>query len=436
MIASLWGATGGKAIGTATTGSSEAIMLGGLAMKKRWQARQKAAGKPIDKPNCIMGANAQVAIEKFARYFEVENRLIPVCAESQFCLDVSKIEEQLDENTIGVFVILGSTYTGTYEEVEKVSKLLDAFQEKTGHDIPIHVDGASGAMVAPFVHQDVKWDFRLPRVKSINTSGHKFGLVYAGLGWIIFRDAEQLPKELIFELHYLGGTEESYTLNFSRPGANVIAQYFSFLHLGFNGYASIGQADLENARVLSTALEGSGYFECVSDIHRPKGTFYHNIASKGGLHDGSEEVAGEDVSSKDFNPGLPVVAFRLTNAFHKENPHVKQESVSTLLRVKGWVIPNYPLPMDAEDISVLRVVVRESCSSGMIDRLINDIIAVVETLIEADSTEMNAFAGEKGVIPQMTDSHEKTHASRGKKAGTKAHRDHHKDHKAIYARPC
>lgn len=281
-----------------------------------------------------------MAIEKFARYFEVENRLIPVCAESRHCLDVNKIEEQLDENTIGVFVILGSTYTGHYEDVEAVSKLLDKFQEKTGIDIPIHVDGASGAMFAPFVHQSVKWNFELPRVKSINTSGHKFGLVYAGLGWIIFRDAEQLPKELIFELHYLGGTEESYTLNFSRPGNQVIAQYFSFLHLGFEGYKAIAEADLENARVLSSALEGSGYFECVSDLHRKKGVHLFNIEENGGLHDGSEEVAGADINGEDFNASLPVVAFKLTDQFKKDYAHVQQVSVSTLMRVKGWIIPN------------------------------------------------------------------------------------------------
>ena len=168
MLADLWGGKGGEAIGTATTGSSEAIMLGGLAMKRRWEEKRMAEGKDYSKPNCIMGANAQVAVEKYARYFGVENRLIPVCAESRHCLDVSKIREQIDENTIGVFVILGSTYTGHYESVAEVSTLLDEYEKETGQDVPIHVDGASGAMFAPFVHQSVKWNFELPRVKSIN----------------------------------------------------------------------------------------------------------------------------------------------------------------------------------------------------------------------------------------------------------------------------
>ncbi|BFZ58529.1 glutamate decarboxylase gad1 [Savitreella phatthalungensis] len=429
MLADLWGAKDSKAIGTATTGSSEAIMLGGLAMKRRWQERQKAAGKDYSKPNVIMGSNAQVAIEKFARYFECENRLIPVCAESRHCLDVEKIKENLDENTIGVFVILGSTYTGHYEDVLAVSDLLDAYQKETGLDIPIHVDGASGAMVAPFVHPSVKWDFTLPRVKSINTSGHKFGLAAVGLGWIIFRDAEQLPKDLIFELHYLGGTEESYTLNFSRPAAPMLCQYYNFLRLGFEGYKAIAEADLENARVFSSALEGSGYFECVSDVHRKKGEHLFNVES---LHSGDELVAGEDVNAEDFNAGLPVVAFKLTDAFHKDYPHVQQASVSTMMRVKGWIIPNYPLPENEEKVEILRVVVRESCSTSMVDRLIEDLISTVETLQNADAVDMNALAGRKF----QPESHEQKHARRGKKAGTKAHKEHMSKHKHGYARPC
>lgn len=260
IIANLWHAQKGeKAIGTATTGSSEAIHLGGLAMKRRWQERREKEGKDKSKPNILMAANAQVALEKFARYFEVEARILPVSEKSRFCLDPELVKKNIDENTIGVFVILGrfpnhcgslagysfstgSTYTGHYEPVEAISKILDEFEQKTGVDIPIHVDAASGGFIAPFTHAHAggpKWDFSLPRVKSINTSGHKFGLVYAGVGWIIWRDESYLPKHLIFELHYLGGTEESYTLNFSRPGAQIIAQYYNLIHLGFTGYRDI-----------------------------------------------------------------------------------------------------------------------------------------------------------------------------------------------------
>lgn len=205
--------------------------------------------------------------KSFARYFEVEARILPVSEKSSYRLDPELVKKTIDENTIGVFVILGSTYTGHYEPVEEISDILDAFEKKTGHDIPIHVDGASGAFIAPFTHAKAgkKWNFELPRVKSINVSGHKFGLVYAGVGWIIWRDESYLPKHLIFELHYLGGTEESYTLNFSRPGAQIIAQYYNLIHLGFSGYRSIMENTLANARLLSRALEYTGWYRCVSE---------------------------------------------------------------------------------------------------------------------------------------------------------------------------
>jgi glutamate decarboxylase len=262
IIAHLWGVQKDeRAIGSATTGSSEAIHLGGLAMKRRWQEKRMAEGKDTSKPNIIMGANAQVALEKFARYFEVEARILPVSEKSNFRLDPELVKKNIDENTIGIFVILGSTYTGHYEPVEEISNILDEYQEKTGNDIPIHVDAASGGFVAPFTHAKAgfKWDFSLPRVKSINTSGHKFGLVYAGVGWIIWRDEALLPKHLVFELHYLGGTEESYTLNFSRPGAQIIAQYYNLIHLGFTGYQQIMENCMSNARLLSKSLEATGW---------------------------------------------------------------------------------------------------------------------------------------------------------------------------------
>ena len=228
ILAHLWGVQKGeKAIGSATTGSSEAIHLGGLAMKRRWQEKRTKEGKDTSKPNIIMGANAQVALEKFARYFEVEARILPVSEASQYRLDTELVKQNIDENTIGVFVILGSTYTGHYEPVEDISKVLDEYEAKTGVDIPIHVDAASGGFIAPFTHAEAggpKWNFELPRVKSINTSGHKFELVYAGVGWIIWRDESQLPKHLVFELHYLGGTEESQLLPPRRPSHRPILQ--------------------------------------------------------------------------------------------------------------------------------------------------------------------------------------------------------------------
>jgi glutamate decarboxylase len=385
IIANLWGAQKGeKAIGSATTGSSEAIHLGGLAMKRRWQEKRTKDGKDTSKPNIIMGANAQVALEKFARYFEVEARILPVSESSQFRLDPELVKKNIDENTIGVFVIMGSTYTGHYEPVEEISKILDEFEAKTGHDIPIHVDGASGGFVAPFTYAEAggpKWNFELPRVKSINTSGHKFGLVYAGVGWIIWRDESYLPKHLIFELHYLGGTEESYTLNFSRPGAQIVGQYYNLIHLGFRGYRSIMENCLENARLLSKSLEATGWYTCVSDIHRKKGE--HTFS-------GIKQVFGNDQeTSADYNAGLPVVAFRFSDEFKKEFPHLKQDTISNLLRAKQYIIPNYPLPPTEENIEILRVVVRESMSFDLMDRLITDICQTTQNLIDSDEQDLS-----------------------------------------------
>jgi glutamate decarboxylase len=388
ILSHLWNVPEGMtAVGTATTGSSEAIHLGGLAMKRRWQARQKAAGKPYDRPNIIMGANAQVALEKFARYFDVEPRIIPVCKESSYCLDVTKIKDELDENTIGIFVILGSTYTGHFEDVQGVSDILDQYERETGFDIPIHIDGASGAMVAPFVHPNHVWDFRLDRVKSINTSGHKFGLTTAGLGWVLWKDTKYLPENLVFILKYLGGDEKSFTLNFSRPGYPVIHQYYNFITLGRNGYRNVHNSSMVNARLLSNFLEATGYFECVSDIHRPKGQL---------VFDGSVQEVSSDADPESFNPGLPVVSFKFTEEFKAKYPDIPQEAVATLLRVKGYIIPNYPLPPSASGIEVLRVVVRYTLTVDILDRLMEDIVSVVERLVLAiEKVEQKDAIGDK-----------------------------------------
>ncbi|KAI9842397.1 MAG: hypothetical protein M1838_003149 [Thelocarpon superellum] len=411
IIAHLWGVQKGEtAVGSATTGSSEAIHLGGLAMKRRWQEQRQAEGKDTLRPNIIMGSNAQVALEKFARYFEVEARILPVSKKSHYRLDPDLVKENIDENTIGVFVIMGSTYTGHYEPVEEISKVLDQYQEETGVDIPIHVDGASGAFIAPFTNAHAggpKWNFELSRVLSINTSGHKFGLVYAGVGWIIWRDQRFLPKHLIFELHYLGGTEESYTLNFSRPGGQIIAQYFNLIHLGFQGYKEIMENSLANARLLSKALEATGWYTCVSDIHRKKGEFGFK-----GVQHAVFSTAKE--TSADYNAGLPVVAFTFSEEFKKEFPLIKQETVSNLLRAKQYIIPNYPLPPNEEKTEILRVVVRWSMSLDLMERLVADIIAVTQALIE--STQ----AGQPIVPPRYgRGSTEKQHSSQG-------HDDRHK----------
>ncbi|KAF2839756.1 glutamate decarboxylase [Patellaria atrata CBS 101060] len=328
ILVHLWGVQKGEtAIGSDTTGSLEAVHLGGLAMKRRWQEKRDAEGKDKSKPNIIMGANAQVTLEKFARYFEVEARLLPVSAESHYQLDPDLVRDKIDKNTIGVFVILGFTYTGHFKPVEEISKILDAYEKRTGVDIPIHVDAASGGFIAPFTHAKAggsKWNIELPR--------------------IIWRDESYLPKHLIFELHYPGGTEQSYTLNFSRPGAHVIAQYFNLIHLGFTGYRIIMENALANARLLSRSLETTGWYECISDIHRKKGD--HNYVK------GREQYEGS--TSADYNAALPVVTFYLSKDFRRKCPHVKQVSINNLLRARQYIVPSYALPPNEDKTEILR----------------------------------------------------------------------------------
>ncbi|OZJ06656.1 hypothetical protein BZG36_00278 [Bifiguratus adelaidae] len=393
ILGNLWKIPKGQnAVGTATVGSSEAIMLGGLALKKRWQARQKAAGKDASKPNIIMGHNAQVALEKFARYFDVECRLVPVSKESAYCLDIHKAIELVDENTIGVFVILGSTYTGHFEDVEGLSKLLDDYEAKTGISVPIHVDAASGGFVAPFAFPHLKWAFDLPRVHSINTSGHKFGLAYPGIGWVLWRGQEYLPKELVFELHYLGGTELSYGLNFSRPACFMIAQYYNFIRLGWEGYTNITNNDLENARLLCRALEKTGYYEVVSDVHRPVGVRLYNAKTAMAGQVEPHGMVGKVLhKTENYTPSLPVVSFKFTEEFKKQYPHVQQALVSGLLRTKGWIVPNYPLPPNEDATEILRVVVRESMTEDLIDMFMSDIIWYTEVSINSSGIEAEMF---------------------------------------------
>jgi glutamate decarboxylase len=370
MLADLWHAPSSKhAMGTATTGSSEAIQLGGLAMKRVWQEKRKAAGKSIHEPgpNIVMGANAQVALEKFARYFEVECRLVPISVESNYCLDPKKAMEYVDENTIGVFVILGSTYTGHYEPVKEMSDLLDEYEAKTGYSVPIHVDAASGGFVAPFATPKLLWDFKIPRVVSINTSGHKYGLSYVGVGWVVWRDKAHLPKDLIFELHYLGSVEYTFSLNFSRPAHPIIAQYYNLIHLGFEGYRAVALNDLKNARIFARALEASGYYSVLSDIHR-------SVGSKG-ISAITQAVGLREADVELYEPGLPVVSFRFSDEFKQKYPEIQQKWIQTLLRVKGWIVPNYELAPNLETVEILRVVVRENMTGVLIDRLVADLVS-------------------------------------------------------------
>ncbi|RKP08681.1 glutamate decarboxylase [Thamnocephalis sphaerospora] len=361
ILADLWHAPKGKgtcAIGTAVVGSSEGVLLAGLAMKWHWRNRMRAAGKDTSNPNIVFGHNVQVAEEKFARYFDVEPRRVPVSAESRYCMDPDAAVSLIDENTIGVIAILGSTYTGHYEAVEVLSKRLDELHKNTGIDVPIHVDAASGGFIAPFVTPNLRWDFKLPRVVSINASGHKFGLVYPGLGWVIWRNKEVLPSDLIFELHYLGGKDYTFTLNFSRASALMVAQYYNFLRLGRSGYTNIGRSCMDNARLLASALEHTKYFRVVSDTL---------TRAKSGVCD----MAG-------YVPCLPLVAFYITDEARKDYPHLKEESLAVLLSSRGWLLPAYELPPACQETSILRVVVRERLTRDLVDQLVADAIWALE----------------------------------------------------------
>ncbi|MEK7571446.1 MAG: glutamate decarboxylase [Patescibacteria group bacterium] len=334
MLADLWHApSDGHAIGTSTVGSSEACMLGGMALKWQWKQRMKKAGKPTDKPNMVMGINVQVCWEKFCRYWEIEPRFVPM-EEGRYHLTAEEAVKLCDENTIGVVGILGSTFDGSYEPIEAISKALDRFQQETGIDIPMHVDAASGGFIAPFIQPDIVWDFRLPRVKSINTSGHKYGLVYPGLGWVVWRDEEDLPKELIFNVNYLGGQMPTFALNFSRPGNQVIAQYYNLLRLGKEGYQKIQQNCQDTALYLSSKIAELGPFELISK--------------------------GNDA---------PVFAFKLKD----DVKHFTVFDLSERLRDRGWLVPAYTFPENLEHIAVLRLVVKENFSRDLAELLLADI---------------------------------------------------------------
>ncbi|XP_021291952.1 glutamate decarboxylase-like [Herrania umbratica] len=342
MIANLYHAPigdGETAVGVGTIGSSEAIMLAGLAFKRKWQQKRKAQGKPYDKPNIVTGANVQVCWEKFARYFEVELKEVKL-KEGYYVMDPVKAVEMVDENTICVAAILGSTLTGEFENVKLLHELLTNKNKETGWDTPIHVDAASGGFIAPFVYPDLEWDFRLPLVKSINVSGHKYGLVYAGVGWVVWRTKEDLPEELVFHINYLGSDQPTFTLNFSKGSSQIIAQYYQLIRLGFEGYKNIIENCIENARILKEGIEKIGRFEIVS----------------------------KDV-------GVPLVAFALKDS----SKHTVFE-ISENLRRFGWIVPAYTMPADAQNVAVLRVVVREDFSRGLAERLVSHIELVVKEL--------------------------------------------------------
>ncbi len=338
MIADLWNSpSAASTVGTSTTGSSEAAMLGGLAMKWRWKERNKPATTQI--PNLVTGP-VQVCWHKFARYFDVELRELPF-HHGRYKSDPEEILNYCDENTIGVVNTLGTTFTGHYEDIEGLEKVLDDLQYKSDLDIPIHVDAASGGFVAPFLDPGIKWDFRLKRVSSINASGHKYGLAPLGVGWAIWRDESHLPKNLIFNVNYLGGEMPTFALNFSRPGGQVAAQYYNFVRLGFDGYQRIMNNLRTCAGYLSDQIRSLEYFEVISD----------------------------------GRSGLPLVTW--TNS----DIGIDLYRLSNQLRSYGWQVPTYTLPPDSQDVVIQRAVMRQGFTVELARQFIDDLHSSISYLL-------------------------------------------------------
>ena len=340
MLAELWHSPRSKTtIGCSTTGSSEAAMLGGLALKWKWRQKRQKEGKPTDKPNIITGP-VQICWHKFARYFDVEIREIPM-EHGRLLMTPEEVIKRVDENTIGVVPTFGVTFTLQYEDVEAISDALDKYEKEMGLDIPIHVDAASGGFLAPFIQKDIKWDFRLPRVKSINASGHKFGLSPLGVGWVIWREVTDLPEELIFRVNYLGGDMPTFALNFSRPGGQIVAQYYNLLRHGKEGYRKIQQACLDHGIYIANEVKKLGIFEL--------------------LYDGKDGIPGAAwMLKKDANPGFNLY------------------DLSDRMRARGWQIASYSLPANCEGMVIQRVLIRHGFSRDMAQLMVEDLKRCIE----------------------------------------------------------
>jgi glutamate decarboxylase len=339
-------------VGCSTTGSSEAAMLGGMALKWRWRAARRAAGKSIERPNMICGP-VQICWHKFARYWDIELREIPM-ENDRFLMNPAEVIARCDENTIGVVPTLGVTFDGRYEPVEAVSKALDQFQKETGLDIPIHVDGASGGFLAPFCAPELVWDFRLPRVKSINTSGHKYGLAPLGCGWVVWRERTDLPEDLVFNVNYLGGNMPTFALNFSRPGGQVVAQYYNFVRLGREGYTKVHTACYQTAQYLAKEVAAMGPFEMIFN--------------------------GDPAT------GIPALCWAIKEG---TNPGYTLYDVADRLSLRGWQVPAYSMPANRKDLVVQRIIVRLGVSRDLASLLVANFKAAIEYLNKHPTTTVS-----------------------------------------------
>ena len=342
MLADLYNAPG-ETTGCRTQGSSEAIMLGALSLKWKWKERQKAAGKPFDNPNLVFGGDVHVVWEKFCRYFDVEPRIVRL-REDKYVIGPEDVEPHVDENTIGVAAVLGTTFTGHADDITGINDLLLGIKKERELDVPLHVDAASGGFVWPFLYPHSEWDFRLEQVRSINVSGHKFGLVYPGIGWLVFREKADLAEDLVFYENYLGKTDATFTLNFSTGASMVLAQYYNFVRLGHQGYTVVMRAMEENAKALAKRLEDNGNFELI----------------------------GADKEQ------LPLVAFKLAGEHDYDEFDVSWQ----LSAERGWMLPAYTMPPDAQEVKVMRALVKETLGRQQVDRLADDIDQACKVLDE------------------------------------------------------
>jgi glutamate decarboxylase len=349
MLADLFNAPG-ETIGARAQGSSEAIMLGALSLKWNWRKRREAAGKSTDRPNLVFGGDVHVVWEKFCRYFDVEPRIVPL-REDRYTIGADDVEPHIDENTIGVAAVLGTTFTGQADDIPGINELLAGLETDSGLHVPLHVDAASGGFVWPFLYPDSEWDFRLSHVHSINVSGHKFGLVYPGIGWVIFREPADLSEDLVFYENYLGKTDATFTLNFSTGSAMVLAQYYNLVRLGREGYTYVMEMMRQNACALADHLSASGDFELI----------------------GKEEEQ------------LPLVAFRLA----ERRKYDEFDIAWQLSAERGWMVPAYTLPPNAQHVTLMRALVKETLGREMVDTLAADIARACQTLDDKGGTHQS-----------------------------------------------
>ena len=362
IVANLWNTpeTNRWKAGALAIGSSEACMLGGIAAWKRWIERRKKAGKPYDKPNFVISAGYQVVWEKFASLWNIEMRQVPL-TEKAITLDIDEAIKMCDENTICVVAIQGVTWTGLNDDVEALDAALEKYNKETGNEVCIHVDAATGGYILPFLFPEKKWDFRLKWVLSISTSGHKFGLVYPGLGWVVWKDKKYLPGDMAFTVDYLGAEVTQVGLNYSRPAAQILGQYYQFIRLGFQGYKEVQYNSLSVAKYLHDELAKMAEFVNYS----------------------------EDVPN-------PIVVWKM-------KPEVQKSAKWTLydlqdkLQMKGWMVPAYAMPVNIETTVVMRVLCKQGFSRDMCDQLINDIKSAVEELNALEYPTTTRIAMEKNV---------------------------------------